>query len=142
VNKSYSWFDETGLMVLPYHPYITNKYAAAGSLQRYDIEMTPTLFTVATGHHLRLVVSTQPATNDCASLLSALKTPLPCLPTKSQLATLKGGRFQLLWGPSTPSSVNVPVLAQDALPVTTSGTTPTSNGLIEPLMWSSSRPTQ
>ena len=142
VNKSYSWFDETGLMVLPYHPYITNKYAAAGSLQRYDIEMTPTLYTVATGHHLRLVVSTQPATKDCASLLSALKTPLPCLPTNSQLATLKGGQFQLLWGPSTPSSVNVPVLAQDALPVTTSGTTPTSNGLIEPLMWSSSRPTQ
>jgi hypothetical protein len=141
VDLSKSWFDVSGLMIRPDHPFLADHYAASGTLQRYDIEMTPTLYTVSPGDHLQLIVSSQPQPSTCASLLSALKTPLPCLPTTSQTATLTGGRYQLVWGPSTPSSVNIPLIADDALPTATSGITSTSQGLTEPLTWSGARPT-
>jgi hypothetical protein len=138
VDSTLSWRDKNGLMVRPDHPFSSNDYASANSLQRYDIELTPTLYSLLPGHHLQLVVSTQPPTSACASLLSALTTPLPCLLTAPQRKTLPGGKYQIAWSPTTPSSVNVPLLPQGALQTTTSATTPTSNGLTEPLVWSNS----
>lgn len=136
VDKSRSWYDRNGLMVFPYHPYSKNQYAPAGSLQRYDIELTPSLYEVAPGHHLQLVLTTQPPADKCASLLSALTTPLPCLPSTPQRKTLPGGVYQIAWGTSTPSSVNVPLLQPGAVHATTSSTTPTSENQTEPLDWS------
>lgn len=71
-------------------------------------------------------------------LLSALTTPLPCLLSMPQKQTVPGGVYQVLWGASHPSSINVPVLANGTLHVTTSGVTPTSQGESEPLGWSGS----
>lgn len=138
VNTTLSWRDEKGLMELPDHPFKANSYATANSLQRYDIELTPTLYSILPGHHLQLVVSTQPPKSACASLLSALTTPLPCLLTAPQRKTLPGGRYHVVWGASTPSSINVPLLPQGTLKTTSSAITPTSNGLSEPLVWSNS----
>ncbi len=136
VDQSLSWYDKNGLLVRPDHPFLTNQYAPAGSLQRYDIGLTPTLYSLSAGDHLELVLSTQPPASSCASLLSALTTPLPCLPTAPEKQTLAGGVYHVQWSASEPSSVNVPLLPEGALPVTTSATTPTSNGLTEPLVWS------
>jgi hypothetical protein len=97
--------------------------------------LTPTLYSVLPGHHLQLVVSTEPPAGSCASLLSALTTPLPCLPTAPQRKTLPGGLYRIEWSASSPSSINVPILPQAALPVTASAVTPTSNGLTEPVGW-------
>jgi hypothetical protein len=131
-----SWRDQKGLMIRPYHSFLVNRYAQPNSLQRYDIELTPTLYSLPPGDHLRLVLTTQPATNDCASLLSALTTPLPCLLTAPQKKTLPGGRYQIEWSATAPSSINVPLVPEKALPVAQSATTPTSGGLVEPLGWS------
>jgi predicted acyl esterase len=136
VDESKSWFDENHLMVLPEHPYLTDQYAAAGTLQRYDIGLTPTLWAVAQGHHLRFALSAQAPNSACASLLSALTTPLPCILSTPQRQTLPGGSYQVEWSRSTPSTVNIPLLAAGAIHETTSAATATSSGETEPIDWS------
>jgi predicted acyl esterase len=141
VNKNGSWYDKHGLMVYPDHPFLTNKYAPANSIQRYDIQLPPTLYSLLPGHHLELQLSTQPPQSDCgASLTAALGPPAPCDPSAPQQATLPGGLYQVVWSSSMPSSVNLPLLATNALPTATSAMTPTSDGLTEPIDWSSTAP--
>ena len=110
VNRTRSWYDTNQLMVLPDQPDTADRYAAAGTLQRYDIGLTPTLYSVPAGDHLQFVLTTQAPTNDCASLLSALTTPLPCILSTPQKTTVPGGVYQIVWSPASPSSVNVPIL--------------------------------
>ena len=78
-------------MVLPDHPDTADRYATAGTLQRYDIGLTPTLYSVPAGDHLQFVLTTQAPTSDCASLLSALTTPLPCILSTPQKKTSPEG---------------------------------------------------
>jgi hypothetical protein len=137
VDHARSWFDLNGLITLPYHPYTADHYAAVGSLQRYDITLTPILYAVAPGHHLQFVLTTQAPSDKCASLLSALTTPLPCLLSAPQKKTVPGGTYQIVWDATHPSSVNVPVLPVGALHATNSAVTPTSSGESEPLGWGS-----
>jgi predicted acyl esterase len=136
INKRTSWYDKNGLVVRPDHPYKADDYAAPNSLQRYDISLTPTLYSIAAGHHLQLVVSSQPPASKCASLLSALTIPLPCLPSAPQQNTLPGGVYQIVWSSSSPSSINVPLMNPSELPQARSATTDTSKGQVEPLVWS------
>jgi uncharacterized protein len=141
VDKSASWYDKNDLLVRPLHPYAQDSYAPAHSLQRYDIGLTPILYSVPAGDHLQFVLSTQAPADKCTgvgALTSALTTPLPCLPSTPQKKTLPGGVYQVVWSPSTPSSVNVPLLPAGAVHVTSSGATATSNGLTEPLNWNGS----
>jgi predicted acyl esterase len=135
VDTKKSWTDRKGLTIRPAHPFLVDRYAAPASLQRYDIALDATLWSVAAGHHLRLVVSTQPPADKCASLIGALNIALPCLPSAPQRDTLPGGTYQLIWSKKAPSSINVPLVAPDALTTATSGTTATSKGLTEPLAW-------
>ena len=86
------------------------------------------------------MLSTQPPASKCASLLSALTIPLPCLPSAPQQETLAGGEYTIVWSASSPSSVNVPLIDAGALPEAQSATTETSNGQVEPLDWDSSPP--
>jgi uncharacterized protein len=132
------WYDKNGLITLPYHPYSADRYAGAGSVQRYDIELTPSLYAVPPGNHLQFVLTTQAPSDKCASLVTALTTPLPCLLSTPQKKTVPGGVYRVLWGSSYPSSVNVPILAAGSVQPTTSGVTPTSSGDSEPLNWDAS----
>jgi predicted acyl esterase len=141
VDKSRSWYDQNGLLVRPEHPYVKDSYAPANSLQHYDIGLTPTLYGVPAGDHLQFVLTTQAPNAKCkgaGALLSALTTPLPCLPSTPQKKSLPGGVYKVVWSPSAPSSVNVPLLPDGAVQDASSGATPTSNGLTEPLSWSGS----
>ena len=95
---------------------------------RTDIGLTPTLYAVQPGHHLALVLTTQAPTSDCASLPSALTTPLPCILRSPQKKTLPGAVCQVVWSASKLSSANVPLLHQGALKVTPSAVMPTSSG--------------
>jgi predicted acyl esterase len=141
LNKVGSWYDRHGLMVYPDHPFLTNQYAPANSVQRYDIQLPPTLYSLLRGHHLELQLSTQPPEGDCgASLEAALGPPAPCDPSAPQEATLPGGEYHVVWSSSIPSSVNVPLVAPKTLPTAKSATTPTSEGLTEPIDWSSTAP--
>lgn len=141
VDTSSSWYDRNRLLIRPEHPYMKNSYAPANSRQRYDIGLTPTLYTVPAGDHLQFVLTTQAPADKCTgvgALTSALTTPLPCLLSTPQKKTLPGGVYKVVWSPSTPSSVNIPLLPEGATQITSSGVTATSNGLTEPLNWSGS----
>ena len=135
VDRTQSWYDKKQLMVLPDHPDTADRYAAAGTLQRYDIGLTPTLYSVPAGDHLQFVLTTQAPTSDCASLLSALTTPLPCILSTPQKKTVPGGVYQIVWSPTSPSSLNVPILGSGDVNETTSRVTSTSSGETEPINW-------
>jgi uncharacterized protein len=135
-DKSKSWLDANHVMVRPDHPDVADDYAAPNSLQRYDIGLTPTMYAVVPGHHLQFVLSTQAPADKCASVISALTTPLPCIPSTPQKKTLPGGSYQVVWSAARPSSINVPLLSEGSLQVTTSAVTPTSSGQTEPINWS------
>jgi predicted acyl esterase len=135
VDRTRSWYDKNQLMVLPDHPDADDRYASAGTLQRYDIGLTPTLYSVPAGDHLQFVLTTQAPTSDCASLLSALTAPLPCILSTPQKKTVPGGVYQIVWSRTSPSSLNVPILGSAELTQTASAVTSTSSGETEPIDW-------
>ena len=140
INPQQSWFDRNGVLIQPDHPFLADNYVPAGRTARYDITIYPAVWSLPAGDALRLTLSTQEPTSACTSQLSALLPAIPCLLTASQQATLPGGVYQIDHSRFLPSSVNLPLLPNDYLPAAPSGTTPTSNGLTEPLGWSSPRP--
>jgi uncharacterized protein len=140
INEQQSWFDRNGVLIQPDHPFLADRYVPAGQTARYDITIYPAVWSLPAGDSLRLTLATQEPASSCSSQLTALLPAIPCVLTAPQNATLPGGVYQIDHSRSLPSSVNLPLLPNDYLPVTTSGTTPTSNGLTEPLDWSSPRP--
>jgi len=97
VNKSRSW-SPGGVTVLPYHPYTeaSAKPVTPGTVTEYQIQLFPTLATIAAGDSLRLTLST----TDTPHL-----TPLP-----EDLPKLAGGVYSIARTPSAPSSLNVELL--------------------------------
>ncbi|HWC36767.1 MAG TPA: CocE/NonD family hydrolase [Mycobacteriales bacterium] len=94
VDRGRSWTSH-GVLLLPYHSYTlaAAKHVVPGRVTRYDIEIFPTLATIAKGDRLRLTLST----SDTPHL-----TPLP-----GQLPDLIGGVYSLNYGASAPSALNV-----------------------------------
>ncbi|MGZ4165755.1 MAG: CocE/NonD family hydrolase [Solirubrobacteraceae bacterium] len=97
VNASRSW-TAGGMTVLPYHPYTQ---AAAtpvtpGSMTEYQIQIFPTLATIAGGDRLRLTLSTTDTPH-----LTALPPELP---------TLAGGVYTISRSATAPSSLTVELL--------------------------------
>jgi uncharacterized protein len=94
VNASRSW-TAAGMTVLPYHPYTqaSAKPVTPGQTTAYQIQIFPTLDTIAAGDSLRLTLSTA----DTPHL-----TPLP-----TQLPTLLGGVYTIARSAAAPSSLTV-----------------------------------
>jgi predicted acyl esterase len=136
IDKKASWYDRRGLMVHPIQPFSADHFARVNTVNRYDITLTPTMYSVEPGHRLRLSLSTQPPANKCAlSIETALGLPTPCLPTNKQKGDLAAGIYSIEWGKATPSSINLPLMKPSALPVASSGVTATSNNKVVPLDW-------
>jgi putative CocE/NonD family hydrolase len=97
VDQSRSW-EVGGVTVLPYHPYTQASVEAVtpGVSTEYQIQVFPTLVTIAAGDRLRLTLSTA----DTPHL-----TPLP-----QQIPELLGGIYTIGRSPSTPSSLTVDLL--------------------------------
>jgi uncharacterized protein len=97
VNKSRSW-TAGGVTVLPYHPYTETsaKPVTPGAVTEYQIQIFPTLATIAKGNSLRLTL----ATADTPHL-----TPLP-----GELPELAGGVYTIERSSSAPSSLTVELL--------------------------------
>jgi predicted acyl esterase len=140
INQQQSWFDRHGLLIQPAHPFLANNYVRARRTVPYDLTIYPAVWSLPAGHAVRLTLSTQEPTSACMSFLTALLPAVPCLLTAPQQATLPGGVYEIDHSRLSPSSVNLPLLPNDYLPVASSGTTPTSNGLTEPLGWNSHPP--
>ncbi|HEU5005798.1 MAG TPA: CocE/NonD family hydrolase C-terminal non-catalytic domain-containing protein, partial [Jatrophihabitantaceae bacterium] len=97
LDASKSWSVD-GKMIMPYHPY--TKAASApvvpGKVTRYDVEVFPTLATIAPGHRIRVTLST---------------TDFPHLmPTPPELLKLAGGRYHVQRTSAAPSSVTIPLI--------------------------------
>ncbi|HEV3211973.1 MAG TPA: CocE/NonD family hydrolase [Acidimicrobiales bacterium] len=93
-----SWTSH-GVTVLPYHPYTqaSAEAVAPGATEEYQIQVFPTLVTLAAGDRLRVTIST---------------TDTPHLvPIASQLAKLAGGEYFIQRTPAAPSSLTVELLA-------------------------------
>jgi predicted acyl esterase len=137
VDDAKSWKEADGRMVKPYHPFTSDAFLTPGQVERFDIELDTTLYAVPAGHALRLVLSTQPASDVCAAsnLLAGLGPAIPCNPTDPQKAALAGGTYQIVLGGANGSLVNVPLVKPSDLPATLACTTPTSPLSAQPMSW-------
>ncbi|MFZ1996866.1 MAG: CocE/NonD family hydrolase [Solirubrobacteraceae bacterium] len=97
VNPSRSW-TAGGMTVLPYHPYTqaSAKPVSPGTMTPYQIQIFPTLVTIASGDRLRLTLSTA----DTPHL-----TPLP-----PELPSLAGGVYTVGRSADAPSSLTFETL--------------------------------
>jgi hypothetical protein len=97
VDKSRSW-TAGGMTVLPYHPYTqaSAKPVSTGAVTEYQIQVFPTLATIAGGDRLRLTLSTADAPH---------LTPLP-----GELPQLAGGVYTIERSASTPSSITLELI--------------------------------
>jgi uncharacterized protein len=93
-DPSRSW-TSGGTTVLPFHPYTqaSARPVVPGATEEYQIQVFPTLVTVAAGDRLRVTIST----TDTPHLV-----PIP-----SQLAQLVGGEYSIQRTPAAPSSLTV-----------------------------------
>jgi predicted acyl esterase len=134
LDPARSWYDRNGLAIKPEGLYLDSEFIEPGELYRLDIRVVPTVQRVPAGHRLRLVVATQAPAERCAGFL-ALTRPSPCIFTATQAPTLPGGHYEIVSGPETPSSVNLPLVDPASLSTAASGTTPTSPTVTQPLDW-------
>jgi hypothetical protein len=93
-----TWYAPDGNPILPYHPYtkVAQQAVVPGQVTRYDIEIFPTVDTLAPGHRLRVTI----ATSDFPH----------ALPTAVQLPSLLGGLYTIEHSPSAPSSIELPLV--------------------------------
>jgi len=102
LDERLSWTDPGGRMLLPHHPYTrasVSEVPTGGEVSRFDIEIPPTVATLAEGHSLRLTLTT----SDTPHLM----------PTPNQLANLAGGVYGVQRHAAAASVVNVPMAAAD-----------------------------
>jgi putative CocE/NonD family hydrolase len=94
VDSARSW-TENGLVVYPYHPYTEESAepVVPGALEKYQIEVFPTLVTIAKGDRLRVTISTTDAPH--------------LIPISSQLEQLAGGEYHILRAPYAESSLTI-----------------------------------
>ncbi len=92
IDRGRSW-TAGGLTVLPYHPYTRSsaRPVTPGAVTEYQIQIFPTLATIAAGDRLRLTL----ATVDTPHLV-----PLP-----RQLSQLAGGVYTIARSAAAPSSL-------------------------------------
>jgi putative CocE/NonD family hydrolase len=97
VNAKRSW-TAGGMTLLPYHPYTqaSAKPVSPGTMTEYQIQVFPTLDTIAAGDSLRLTLSTADAPH---------LTPLP-----PQLPSLAGGVYTIGRSADAPSSLTFETL--------------------------------
>jgi putative CocE/NonD family hydrolase len=97
VDQRRSW-RAGGMTLLPYHPYTkaSARPVKPGAVTKYQIEIFPTLITIAKGDRLRLTLSTA----DTPHL-----TPLP-----AQLPQLAGGVYTVKRSTAAPSALTLELL--------------------------------
>jgi predicted acyl esterase len=101
-----SWFDTKGVPVRPYGEYAKDEYVPAGIVKKYDFAISPRFVAIPAGSKLRLTVTTQTPTAKCPGFLGTDA----CFPTDPQKASLSGSSTTMYYGPTTSSSLNLPLL--------------------------------
>jgi hypothetical protein len=129
-----SWRDRNGRSVRPWCVCDADHWLTPGQVERLDVRLKPVVATIAPGHALRLVLTTQAAAIDCTITHHPVDRPAgmvvsgdPCYPTAPQLQTLPG-TYTIEHGPSAPASISLPMLPYGSFPYTGSGKIPTDWG--------------
>lgn len=135
LDREKSWYDRRGLAVRPYQTAVADVYLRPNRPYRLDISLRPRERSIAPGHALRLVLTTQAPSASCTTLFP-LSTD-PCFNTEPQLETLPGGVYSILSDRRHPSTLNLPLLPYRYYPTVRSGVTATSNGYSVPMDWGS-----
>jgi predicted acyl esterase len=99
VARGRSWTAD-GITLLPFHPYTQTsaRPVTPGATVKYEVEIYPTLITIAKGDRLRLTLST----TDTPHL-----TPLP-----GQLPKLAGGVYTIHRSSAAPSSLSLEMIGR------------------------------
>jgi predicted acyl esterase len=105
LDKSRSWYDGRGIDIRPYETFVGDQYLSAGQQVKLEIVISPRVASIAPGHSLRLVLTTQMDPTKCSALLGVH----PCFPTEPQLQSLPG-TYTILRGNGSQSAVNLPLL--------------------------------
>ena len=97
-NPANVWTDASGQTMKPGHTYSQASAAAVphGAITRYDIEVFPTYATIATGHRIRITLSTA-------------DTP-HLTPTLPELLKLLGGVYSVQRSAAAPSGVELQLI--------------------------------
>jgi uncharacterized protein len=96
-DSARTWRAKDGLPMLPYHPYTKGsaKPVKPGTVTRYDIEIFPTLSTIAAGDRIRITLTTADAPH--------------LQPSTPVAANLVGGIYTIERTKAAPSSVELPL---------------------------------
>lgn len=119
LDPNRSWVDDRGTRVRPYGTFDRDQYLTPGDPVRLDIALDPRMAEIAPHHSLRVVLTTQAPTADCAA---ALGTD-PCFPTLPQEETLPG-TYTVHRGGDMPSAIHLPLAPLGAYPTAGSGALP------------------
>ncbi len=97
LDPKLTWRAPDGKPTMPYHPYTraSAEPVEPGAVTRYDVEIFPTLAKIASGHRLRLTVTT----SDTPHLL----------PSPGQAANLAGGFYTVRRSAGAASYLEVPL---------------------------------
>jgi len=136
IDEEKSWYDTQGNLVQPYHPFIEDIYLQAGEVQRFDVDLIPTLWLVAKNHSLRIKISTRVSEKQCG-IISGFTLPRPCSYTRSQEETLPDGVYTIYRGGEHATRINLPLLTPSSLPTAKSGKPTKNSARIQPMNWSS-----
>ena len=107
-DPSKTWLDSDGKLILPSHPYFTDDYLVPGKIERLDIRILPTMWSLAEGHSLQLEITSQTEKKRC-QILNVFGPPMPCQPSEPQADSLKDGEYSVFSGGETPTLVNLPL---------------------------------
>jgi predicted acyl esterase len=138
LDPARNWYDTNGVLTRPYTSQYRDDFLLPTHTQPFAIALHPRLWSLAPGHSLRLVLTTQAPTDQCANFAVAVSI-LPCFLTAPEQATVPGGTYTIQQSPDWPSALNLPLLPYLCLNTTASGTTPTSGSNTEPLDWTGKR---
>ena len=104
-----AWSDQRGLPIRPYGVFDKDRYLTPAEVKAFDFWISPRVATIKSQHALRLVLSTQTLQADCAKSVGVD----PCYPTASQRQSLPG-TYNVVFSPSMPSLINLPLLPLNA----------------------------
>jgi uncharacterized protein len=105
LDKSRTWRDANGIDVNPYPLYDNDRWLTAGKPVQLDINISPRIYSLAPGHSLQVVLTSQQDQSKCGAILGVH----PCFPSASQERTFPG-TYSVLSGAGQQSTLNLPLL--------------------------------
>jgi predicted acyl esterase len=120
-----SWKDASGTMVWPWPKLDKDKYLTPGRVYKVEMALKPRQWGILPNHHLEFELTTQSPSSICPAPPAMPRGGSePCGMTDPQEKTVPGGVYDILYGPQTPTALNLPQLPAKYLVEARSGVMP------------------